>query len=498
MTKDFVRRHVKRIFSQSLWPEVADQYFLRHCATSSPALKWRSIDDVNKSLGLPPSHHLRPYVKFLEQLPSASQAETVVFAAPPQHGKTTVTLNALAYYTATWPGRNHAYITYNQTLSDEKQAEFMRICQLTGLSHKKRGATVDVVDPAGGRPSRIHFTSISGGLTGKTLNGVAIMDDVIKGVDDSDSPRAKQKAWQFYTQVLSTREFGSLHKVCMMTRWDTDDLSGLLIDQGHRYIRLPAICDTDDDPLGRRQGDPLWPAVHPLDKLAERREDAGERVWSAMYQGDPQPDGATVFGPPATYSTLPSGLAYVYGIDLAYTPNRRADWSVAVCLGVDVSRKLAYVVRVIRRQCLYKEFISGLLAFINANPGPIMWEPSALEAKTAGLELQQQIPNMRLKVATRSKYQRSLPTADAWNDHKILVPNAPDQATRQAISNIQLFTGADNGINDDDVDALGSAWLLGSQLIAANKRRSRPGTEPDHERERKRIRGRYSDRGVYV
>ncbi len=55
--------------------------------------------------------------------------------------------------------------------------------------------------------------------------------------------------------------------VVIQTRWHEDDLSGFLLredpDNWHE-IRLPAICDDLDDPLGRAIGEPLWPERYPL------------------------------------------------------------------------------------------------------------------------------------------------------------------------------------------------------------------------------------------
>jgi hypothetical protein len=86
-----------------------------------------------------------------------------------------------------------------------------------------------------------------------------------------------------------------------MTRWQEDDLGGRLLqaqaDGGDQWtiLKLPAICDSADDPLHRTIGEALWPAWQDEEKLSRIRANAGEYVWGALYQQDPKPRGASFF-----------------------------------------------------------------------------------------------------------------------------------------------------------------------------------------------------------
>ena len=54
---------------------------------------------------------------------------------------------------------------------------------------------------------------------------------------------------------------------------------------------LPAICDRDDDPLGRQIGEPLWPEWFNEDHFDKFR--GNPRTWAALFQQRPRPsDGA--------------------------------------------------------------------------------------------------------------------------------------------------------------------------------------------------------------
>ncbi|MEU3559712.1 hypothetical protein [Kitasatospora sp. NPDC006786] len=52
---------------------------------------------------------------------------------------------------------------------------------------------------------------------------------------------------------------------------------------------LPAIADSPDDVLGRKVGEPLWPARYGKKALAGIRRAVGERVWASLFQQKPRP-----------------------------------------------------------------------------------------------------------------------------------------------------------------------------------------------------------------
>lgn len=69
-------------------------------------------------------------------------------------------------------------------------------------------------------------TSVGGVATGKGAN-ILIVDDVVKNAEEASSPTYRNKVWDWYSQVLSTRKQNenSATIICM-TRWHIDDLVG--------------------------------------------------------------------------------------------------------------------------------------------------------------------------------------------------------------------------------------------------------------------------------
>jgi hypothetical protein len=89
--------------------------------------------------------------------------------------------------------------------------------------------------------------------------------------------------------------------VIIQTRWSPSDLSGRLLQAqetgGDKWtvLKLPAICDSLDDPLERPIGAALWPEWQSLAGLERIRSTVDNYTWGALYQQDPRPRGAMFY-----------------------------------------------------------------------------------------------------------------------------------------------------------------------------------------------------------
>ena len=130
-----------------------------------------------------------------------------------------------------------------------------------------------------------------------------LLDDPIKDRTEADSVLVREKLWHWYNQVLRTRLMDSTGTIVIVqTRWTEDDLVGRLIDPMNPYynveeakawrkIDLPALAE-ENDVLGRKPGEPLWPERFTKQYLEEIRA-TDPRGFAALYQGRPGPqDGA--------------------------------------------------------------------------------------------------------------------------------------------------------------------------------------------------------------
>lgn len=167
---------------------------------------------------------------------------------------------------------------------------------------------------------------VRGPITGKGAN-LVVVDDPVKNFEEAYSPTIRQRTWEWWTSTLRTRLEPGAAIVVVMTRWHEDDLVGRLIanDKSSRWveIRMPAICETADDAIGRHEGDPLWSERYDSDALEEIKEDVGPLVWAGLFQQRPSPLEGGIFKrtwlkfwheatEPLPYTfTLPNGTVHV-------------------------------------------------------------------------------------------------------------------------------------------------------------------------------------------
>lgn len=405
--------------------------------------------------------HFRLYTEKLERAVGGNIR--FVFSGPPQHGKSLCTMHGLAWAVQRFPGKRHAYVTYNLDRARSVAIEFRHLLVAAGIAFT---GTLNKFRFANG--SRILFTSIDGGITGEAVDGICIIDDPIKDRAEADSQTRREVIEFAFREAIGTRLHPGASLIVMATRWHPQDLSGMLIEDGWDYLNLPAIAEGDDDPNGRAVGEPLFPAKRPLEFLAQARKLSGEFTWAALYQGRPRPKGGVVFGPENYYTELPKKrYRGAYGADLAYTAKTSADVSILVELwredrdgGLD---PLFYVVRVDRAQVKAPEFAQTMKKRHQERKWPMLWRASGTEHGAADFIVADGVP-LKVTQPPGDKLVSATDVAAAWNDGRVLVPSAehfPDAHIwlQPFLTVVANFTGLGKE-RDDDVDALGNAYEL--------------------------------------
>ncbi|MER6031847.1 hypothetical protein [Streptomyces sp. NPDC001851] len=103
----------------------------------------------------------------------------------------------------------------------------------------------------------------------------------------------RRKTWEWWQSVLQSRLEPDGAICVIQTRWNEDDLAGRILADAQanewKIIDLPALADSDTDPLGRKIGEPRWPERFDAEHHATTRRRVGERVWAALYQQKPHP-----------------------------------------------------------------------------------------------------------------------------------------------------------------------------------------------------------------
>lgn len=155
-----------------------------------------------------------------------------------------------------------------------------------------------------GHRGGVISVGIGAGLTGRPLD-VLIIDDPFADAEDADSELYRNKVWNWWLAVGSTRLAPGAPVIVILTRWHEDDLAGRLqaAEDGHlwRVVNIPAFADHkpemgQTDPLGREPGQWLTSARGRTPEEWEAiRVRAGTRVFNALYQGRPSPESGDVW-----------------------------------------------------------------------------------------------------------------------------------------------------------------------------------------------------------
>lgn len=145
------------------------------------------------------------------------------------------------------------------------------------------------------------------GITGNRADGI-IWDDLIKGREQADSPIVRQKTWDAYMEDLLTRKKPKAFEIGVTTRWHEDDVAGRILPDKYNgesgliqcrdgnewyVVCLPAEAEREDDLLGRKPGEILWPEWFSKEMFAPFKRNP--RTWSSLYQQRPAPDSGVMF-----------------------------------------------------------------------------------------------------------------------------------------------------------------------------------------------------------
>lgn len=182
--------------------------------------------------------------------------------------------------------------------SDEYQAIFPDT-QLNGMNgrtvrgYKRNEDYFDII----GHRGFYKAVGVGKGLTGTPVD-IAIIDDPVKDAVEAYSPVFRERVWNWYNTVLTTRLHNNSKQLFIMTRWHEDDLAGRILKKEPKdwtVLVIPAICETENDGgfSTRHIGDALWPQRHSLTKLLKQQQRA-PREFSALYQQRPTIEGGNI------------------------------------------------------------------------------------------------------------------------------------------------------------------------------------------------------------
>lgn len=152
--------------------------------------------------------------------------------------------------------------------------------------------------------SSLMSAGLLAGITGNRFDGVVI-DDPVRNREEADSPTLREKTYQEYNDTVLTRAKPNMWVLLIQTRWHEDDLAGSILPADYSgesglikcrdgqtwdVLCLPAEAEHENDPLGRKIGDFIWPEYFSRQHWSSWRDNPRtQRTWAALYQQRPAP-----------------------------------------------------------------------------------------------------------------------------------------------------------------------------------------------------------------
>ena len=315
------------------------------------------------------------------------------------------------------------------------------------------------------------MTAVGRGGSPEGRGGSIIVDDPYRSFMDAMSPVVRKQTKEWWTSTLTPRLEPHGFAIVICARWHEDDLSGFLMrEHGERWeeLRLPAIADRDDDPLGRQIGEALWPERWSLERLEQARQEVtsldGSATWSARYQQTPLALTDRMF-PPDRWEwiepddpILESITQRVTAWDLAATSGG-GDWTVGVTMGRLPDNRVV-IIEVVRGRWGMDNRDGQMYATAKRHGGKcvvhVPQDPGAA-GKIEVTRLSRLLAPFRMKSAlpTGPKKVRAAGWSSAVQAGNVLIVRSD---TARALVGIHSdFTG-EQGAHDDDVDAAADAY----------------------------------------
>jgi predicted phage terminase large subunit-like protein len=232
--------------------------------------------------------HFRAMQSVLDRV-TAGELNRVIFQVPIRHGKTEHNTYGFAAYHFHRDAKFRGLLaSYNQPQADKFSRQVRKLVKSLGVPlSKERDAASEWETAEGGA---LRAVGAGAGVASVNADGIFI-DDPLGSREDAEGKAKRDKVWDWITNDILGRAEPHTWVVLTMSRWHDDDPVGRLLDQQRdrwHLVDLPALAEPDD-PLGRAEGEPLWPELRPGEWLDDKLVEMGAYGFASLLQGRPRP-----------------------------------------------------------------------------------------------------------------------------------------------------------------------------------------------------------------
>lgn len=233
----------------------------------------------------------KPHLKLLAhklQLVEQGVIKKLMISLPPRGGKSYTVSLFVAWFIGKHPEKSIMRNAYGDSLAKKFSRDIRGFIQSPKYQEifpdiKLKDDHRDVSDWAVIQsPQSTYFCAgVGGGITGKGCNGMAILDDPIKNIEQALSETVLENVWQWYTSTHKSRMEKGCPEIQIATRWSRKDVIGKLRetqpDEWDEVI-IPAL---DDD------GETFCDEIKTTEEYYELKKITDTFIWEAEFMQHP-------------------------------------------------------------------------------------------------------------------------------------------------------------------------------------------------------------------
>ena len=305
-----------------------------------------------------------------------------------------------------------------------------------------------------------YAAGVGSAITGRGAD-LLIIDDP-HSEQDALNPLAMERAYEWYTSGPRQRLQPGGTIVLVMTRWNTKDLTGMLLksqketksDQWE-VIEFPAIMPS---------GDPVWPEFWKLDELEGVKASLSVGKWNAQWMQNPTAEEGSIIKREWwnvwDHDYVPTLHHVIQSYDTAFLKKETADYSAITTWGVfyptEDSGPNLILLDAVKERLEFPELRRKALEQYS------YWNPETvvIESKASGLPLTYELRKMGIPVVNftpskgNDKHARVNSVAPIFEAGQVW---APEQKFAEEV--IEECAAFPYGDNDDLVDSMTQALM---------------------------------------
>lgn len=415
--------------------------------------------------------HFRYMQRYLDRVTSG-ELRRVLFQVAVRHGKTEHnTISYAAYRLELDPSTRILLGTYSQKQAHKLSRQIRRLARKRGVDMSSERDAVGEWETLDGGGLR----AVGSGTGVASVNAdLILIDDPIGSREEAESKAHRDRVWLWITNDILARCEPHTAVLFSMPRWHMDDPAGRMQEhQPDRWtiVDLPGIAD-EDDPLGRAEGELLWPDLRPQSWVDEMRVDLGRYGFAALVQGRPSPKEGGLFKwswmEDQFVEAIPVGVKdRVRYWDTAGTEDG-GDYTAGVRVSIG-SDDLYYIESVVRGQWAPGRRDTEIQKVCREDdklPGPYrvgVEEESGINGKKRTQAIVRQLSGLKVftERPTGDKELRADPVASQMQVGNVRIVRS-DRWNRDFYDELLSFP---NGEHDDQVDALSGAFSALSEPV---------------------------------